>query len=73
MSTRSGVNLSFILPGILTPAASSHAQAAPTSPTRIVTPHAGDRQLAGLFAERIRFLRGDRAAAPTGTAFPRWS
>ena len=42
------------------PAAASQAQAPPASPTRILTPLAGDRRMAGLFAERIRFLPGDR-------------
>jgi uncharacterized RmlC-like cupin family protein len=45
--------------GLLLPAALS-AQAAPSAPTRVVTALAGDRRVAGLFAERIRFLPGDR-------------
>jgi uncharacterized RmlC-like cupin family protein len=47
------------LAGLLLPAALS-AQAAPAAPTRVVTALAGDRRAAGLFAERIRFLAGDR-------------
>jgi quercetin dioxygenase-like cupin family protein len=49
-----------MLAGIPIPAAVSHAQAAPASAARVVTPLAGDRRQAGLFAERIRFLPGDR-------------
>jgi quercetin dioxygenase-like cupin family protein len=60
MSTRSLATLILIAAGILVPAAASHAQAAPAPATRVVTPLAGDRRLAGLFAERIRFLPGDR-------------
>jgi quercetin dioxygenase-like cupin family protein len=60
MSTRSLGSLVLIAAGIVTPAAVAHAQAAPAPATRVVTPLAGDRRLAGLFAERIRFLPGDR-------------
>jgi quercetin dioxygenase-like cupin family protein len=45
---------------MLMPVVAARAQAAPASPTRIMTPLAGDRRVAGLFAERIRFLPGDR-------------
>jgi quercetin dioxygenase-like cupin family protein len=62
MSTRSRASFILIVAGILIPAAASHAQAAPASPTRIITPLAGDRRMAGLFAERIRFLPGDRGS-----------
>lgn len=60
MSTRFRVHLLLSLAGVLMPATALHGQAAPQSPTRIVTPLAGDRRTTGLFAERIRFLPGDR-------------
>jgi quercetin dioxygenase-like cupin family protein len=60
MSTRSRVIFILIVAGVPIPAAALHAQAAPASPTRIITPLTGDRRMAGLFAERIRFLPGDR-------------
>jgi quercetin dioxygenase-like cupin family protein len=59
------MRLLLLLAGVPIPAAMSHAQAAPGSPTRVVTPLAGDRRLAGLFAERIRFLPGDRGRPHT--------
>lgn len=65
MSHRSRARLFLLLAGIPIPAAVSHAQAPPTSPTRVVIPLAGDRRLAGLFAERIRFLPGDRGRPHT--------
>ena len=60
MSLRFRARLIVVLAGVPIPAAASHAQAAPVSPTRIITPLAGDRRAAGLFAERITFLPGDR-------------
>jgi quercetin dioxygenase-like cupin family protein len=65
MTHRSLVRVLLVLAGIPIPAALSHAQAAPGSPTRVVTPLAGDRRVAGLFAERIRFLPGDRGRPHT--------
>jgi len=54
-----------MLAGIPVPVAVSHAQAVPASPTRVTIPLAGDRRVAGLFAERIRFLPGDRGRPHT--------
>lgn len=65
MSHRSRARLILILAGIPVPAVVSHAQAAPASPTRVTIPLAGDRRLAGLFAERIRFLPGDHGSPHT--------
>jgi quercetin dioxygenase-like cupin family protein len=65
MTHRSLARLLLVLAGIPIPAAVSHAQAAAGSPTRVVTPLAGDRRVAGLFAERIRFLPGDRGRPHT--------
>jgi quercetin dioxygenase-like cupin family protein len=59
-STRSRASLILAVASMLFPGAASQAQARPASPTRIITPLAGDRRMAGLFAERVRFLPGDR-------------
>jgi quercetin dioxygenase-like cupin family protein len=59
MSLRSGAIGLLIPAGLILPAALS-AQTAPAAGTRVVTALAGDRRVAGLFAERIRFLPGDR-------------
>jgi quercetin dioxygenase-like cupin family protein len=65
MNTRSLANCTVILAGLLIPAATLNGQAAPAAPTRFVTPLAGDRRQAGLLAERIRFLAGDRGRPHT--------
>ncbi len=52
--------LPLVLAAVWVPAVVADAQVAPASPTRVTVPLAGDRGQEGLFAERIRFLRGDR-------------
>jgi quercetin dioxygenase-like cupin family protein len=65
MSTGSRASSILILAGILIPVATWNAQNVPASPPRVITALAGDRRLAGLFAERIRFLPGDRGRPHT--------
>jgi uncharacterized RmlC-like cupin family protein len=59
--------ISLLIPAGLLLSAAASAQAAP-APTRVVTALAGDRRVAGLFAERIRFLAGERGRPHTHSA-----
>jgi quercetin dioxygenase-like cupin family protein len=46
--------------GLVLHAATAQAQSPSAAPSRVTSMLAGDRRVAGLFAERIRFLPGDR-------------
>lgn len=65
MSRRFRAGLILLLAGTPVTPAAALVQAAPASPTRVTRPLAGDRRVAGLFAERIRFLAGDRGRPHT--------
>jgi quercetin dioxygenase-like cupin family protein len=60
MSTRFATGSIFTLVGLVLPATTARAQDPSPAPSRVTNMLAGDRRVAGLFAERIQFFPGDR-------------